>query len=263
MRKPVKIVVGVVGAVVLVVVGVFIAAMVSAYRHSLPSDSPRVVETDDYRFDAPDRWITTCEDRAPGCLAVLASDYQWNDREYWIEAEQMADQVEDDAFIDSALGAAAAIAIADGGKPDDLTREDGKFLSFVGGARIDVTHAASARVSRSRFVQLRHGKMLRFTCYGEQSGSEKAHDDTCSAPLDKLQFPAAAAAENQAWEELAAFCDKHPTEDGCDEQSIGPGTSDPTTSFSIEKVTRLWGQLKKDQEAFDKQRAAAEAQSKK
>jgi hypothetical protein len=71
----------VVGAVVLVAVGVFVAAMVAVIRDSLPSDSPRVVETDDYRFDAPDGWVTACGDRAPGCLAVTSDSGSWGKRE--------------------------------------------------------------------------------------------------------------------------------------------------------------------------------------
>lgn len=260
MRKSVKIVIGVVGAIVLVVGGVFIAAMVSVVRDNLPADSPRVLETDDFRFEAPERWVTTCADRAPGCLAVLATNMQWKDREYWIEAEQVADDVADSAFVDTAFASAAAIAEADGGKRGDLTAKDGEFLLFEGTERIDFTHGTAARFSRSRFVLFPDHKLLRFTCYGEQRGSAEDHNASCVAALDNLHFPAAAAAEQQALEELAAQCAKDPWAPECEGTGSDDSTSsDPHNFFSMDNVRRLWSEAKKNSETLEKRLEAERA----
>lgn len=269
MRKSVKIAVGVVGAVVLVVLGIFAAAVVSVVRDNLPNDSPRVVETDDYRFDAPDPWVTACADRAPGCLAVLASNYQWNDREYWIDTEQVAEDVDYGAFLQTALAAAGPIVEADGGKPEYPSVAQQTPFAFEGTQLLDFTHSTGARFSRSRFVRLPYGRVLRFTCFGEHSGNARDHDAMCTAALDNLHFPAAAAAaEEQARaadeqaraaaeraredREIAACAGQNP--DACDPAELpAPAASDTNSFFTIENARRLFEEKDKYAEKLQKQ----------
>jgi hypothetical protein len=267
MRKSIKIVSGIAIAVVVVIAGVFVAAFVSVLRNNLPADSARVVETADYRFDAPEGWITACADRAPGCLAVAASSHLWSDREYWIEARPVdTTKVADtDSFVQRAISVARTLVLSAGGKPEQLIHIDDSPVAFEGADLFDVEDTTAPRFSRSRFVRFPDGNVMRFTCYGENNAGDKEHDEACFAALEGLHFPAAAAAEQErlareqeqraaeqkrlAREQKQQAADNATAveKDARDDATFGReglGSSEPNSPFNMKNVAETWKKTK-------------------
>lgn len=198
MRRAYKIT-GIVVLVPIVLLAViFVGMRLDVWRNGMPADSPRVVETDDYRFEAPDGWITACADKTPGCLAVVPKDRNlplWDMRAYWIEVHPVdsAGVTSPQSLTQRALDAVRLASQAAGGDPAQLIQADSEPRFLEGVQMLDIVDPSATAFSRSRVVQLPAGNILRFTCYAKVEAEFKEHDDGCFANLNQLHFPKAAA----------------------------------------------------------------------
>lgn len=174
-------------------VGLFLWSLADAAFFSLPANSPRVVLTTDYRFDAPDGWITLCANEAPGCIAVKVKPgltRTWSNRAEWIEVQPVdsANVADAASFRKRAVQTAAALSEsapgADSAAPDDVPPD------IVEGTEVYAfTSGGGEGYMRSHFVRFPSGEITRFTCHA----SDESHDTACAEALGGLHFPAAQA----------------------------------------------------------------------
>jgi len=207
MRKILKIV----GAIALTLVLAIASIVVYDFLfNQLPADTPRVVTTADYEFSAPDGWLTVCAREAPGCLAVLPcspSMRGWSSRQYWIEAQSVesAGVVDAASFVERAREEAARLAIANGGRADELLHADDAPTEYDGTEAYTFADASGRHFTQSLFIRLPSGPIQRFTCYAEVTAdAPQTSADTCLGVLQQLRFPRAAALAAEREAEAAA-----------------------------------------------------------